>query len=201
MEQQIEAFRIDVQVLADLLLAFASQVEAEQKLPVAVEAELGKGLPYLPCLLHRHDLIEHGCTGRERRKGNVFVLRERAETSFFAALGDEQIARRAVEEPGELCGISHLAAADLLEHQGQGLLVEIVGENRTSCEPAEPQEEAAAEAPHELGLGRPVALSDRCDQTDDVPASCGARATVVEARCGDRSHGLSSPKRGRHCEN
>ena len=66
---------------------------------------------------------------------------------------------------GELAGLAHLGATDLREDQRERLLVEVVRQGRVLSEPAEHQQEAAAEALHELALGGAVARLNAEDES------------------------------------
>jgi hypothetical protein len=184
-EHHVEALRLDTQLLADLLLALVSKIEAEQELPVAFEAKPGQDLLYPP-----RPLLGNGPVVRKRRwgelgKDHVFVRRKRAVSRLLAAVSDEQPVRRAVYEPGDSFRLPQLAAADLREDYDKGFLVQVLGEMRVPGESKELLKEAAAEARHELGLGRPVAGPDASDQL-----TC--RSGSVAARCWVRSHGSST---------
>src|SRR5436305_5727151 len=126
-EDQVEALRLDPQVGADLLLAGLREVEADEHLPVALEAEPGEDLLHLPRLLVGRGAVERGRAAvgeRDRRARPLLLpLAEVGVARLLAPVGDEQVARRAADETGEPRGLAHLAAADLLDHQGEGLLV------------------------------------------------------------------------------
>src|SRR5262249_38830612 len=125
----MEAFRLDLQVRADLLFAVLREVEAEEELAVAVVAELVEKPPHLPCFLVGKDPVEGsraaiGENGLRASPPLVLLpaVVQGAVARLLAPVGDEQVARRAADESGELVGLPHLSVADLFEHQRERLL-------------------------------------------------------------------------------
>src|SRR5262249_49368134 len=99
-QDDVEALRLDLQVLADLLFALVRQVEPEEDLAVAVEAQLVEKPLHLARLLGRHRAIERRWTAVHERDGRpplLLALRriERPVARLLAPVGDEEIARRA----------------------------------------------------------------------------------------------------------
>jgi hypothetical protein len=168
----VEALELDLQVRADLLLAVVREVEAEEELAVAVETELAEEPLHLPRLLLGQDPLQRSrvTAGERGSRMQPFLLAfvEGTVARLLAPIGNEQVARRAADEPAELFGLPHLATADLREDKSERLLMEIVGQGQVLDEAAEHEQEAAAEADHELALGGRVARLDPADEGGHV---------------------------------
>src|SRR5262249_49769707 len=147
-EHSVELQAAQSPILADFLLGFGGKVKAAEDLSVAVSAELLEHLAHAPRLLASDDPVQ--CT-RLRRLDRLERCRVVGcrPPSAPKVLG-YQVASQARDEAVQPRCVSKLAAANLLQRNAKGLLVQVVHSGCVRSGVSENDFDAAAETFNQL---------------------------------------------------
>src|SRR5215471_2175450 len=154
-EHSVELHPAQSPIHADFLFGFRVKVEAAEDLAVALDAKLLEHLAHDVPLLTGDDSVQcaqlRRLDGLERRR-----VVGRGELPASKMIG-RQVASQARHEAAQPRWVSKLAAANPLQRNAKGLLVQIVEGGWVCPRVSENESDAAAEPFNQLSFGRRIA--------------------------------------------
>src|ERR1700681_2696646 len=162
-ENAIEMQTIEPEVGGQAFLVSLADVEAEQKLPVAVVGQLADQPPHHLGLLVQQDGLKLARRGRHGLRELTRVA-PGPLAGRLAPFGDEEVTGRAAKEGGEARRVGEASLAQPFDDDAKGFLLKVVGEVRQGAEAVQKIKEPPAIAFDEISLGVRVSRRNSPDE-------------------------------------